>query len=156
MSKIRPVFFVFVFLLFAAGAAAAEKCVKVIPPEVFRFFGDGSVSSVECDDYVYQQVALNDDEIFELIVHKKSFSCAGKSYCDEELFQKWGNSYRHVGTLPGRYEILKSRTGGYLDITVWAMNNQPVVYRWNGTEYKPETFGKTAAPPKNDPWSSLP
>jgi len=145
---------------FFARQAHAKKCTRVLPEAVFRFFGDADASKVDCEDYVFRLVDLNKDDVEEIIVYKKQFSCTPRGTCDHEIFRKLGDDFKNVGTLPGRFEIKKSKTDGFADIVVWTANKRRVFYKWNGREYKPTTFGKERKKgdqsPKDDPFSSLP
>ena len=155
-----PLLALFFLTVFFAAEAHAKKCTRVLPEAVFRFFGDVDVKKVDCEDYVFRLVDLDEDGVEEIIVYKKQFSCSPRGTCDHEIFRKSGDDFRNVGTLPGRFEIQKTTPGGFADIVVWTANSQQVFYKWNGREYKPTTFGKEPKAkdetPKDDPFSSLP
>jgi hypothetical protein len=145
-------------LAFSNALAEAKSCKKELAGEIFKYFRDTDMDAVNCDNYVYRFFDLNKDEEDDVIVYKKQFSCTPKG-CDSEIFLFKEGKFANVGTLPGRYEVLKTVTKGFLDISVWASNNQLVLYKWNGNQYAPENFStpQNANPtPANDPWNALP
>ncbi|MDP8222985.1 MAG: hypothetical protein P9L99_06470 [Candidatus Lernaella stagnicola] len=130
------------------AVAWAGKCTRVLPQEVFDFFGDQREPSV-CGDYEYKLLDLNDDGKFELHVTNYRRSCEDIGFCNVEFFKQDGEKWLHIATIPGRIRLLKTTTGGYHDIATWLLG-QRYVYIWDGKTYKDSMQGNDSPPDKEN------
>ncbi|HPM76035.1 MAG TPA: hypothetical protein PK961_03005 [bacterium] len=137
-----------VFLLLPALVWAA-KCTRVLPKEVFEYFNQKS-SDVDCEDYEYKMLDLNDDEQLEIAVTNYRKSCEDAGYCNFEIFEKDKHGWKHIATVPGRLRMLTTTTNGYHDLATWLMGHS-YVYTWNG-----KTYENAAADPFNEQKSEPP
>ncbi len=144
----------------APAYAVGEKCRKEIWPEAWKFYGDKDAKSLDCDDYVYRLVDLNDDGENELLVYKRTIACPFGGACTQELWTRTGGVAKHLVTLPGRVAEGKTRTEGWLDLVVWTQQAERLVFNWAGDAYKQKPTTKKPVQMKeenpDDPWSSLP
>jgi len=113
--------------------ALAAKCTRDLPPEVLMFFGEDK-KNVDCDDYEYKEIDLQDDKEKEIAVSNFKKSCEGLGYCNFEIFAKSGKNWTHIATIPGRFTVLPSLTNGYHDLSLWLLGHK-YVYGWSGTTY---------------------
>ncbi|NLH48904.1 MAG: hypothetical protein GX444_09910 [Myxococcales bacterium] len=125
---------VFLFTLYRPASVFAAKCNRVLPEEVFQYFGDKS-GKADCGDYEYKLVDLNGDEQLEITVTNYRRSCEDVGYCTFEIFEKKGDKWLHVGSIPGRIRLLETKTNGYYDIATWLLGHR-YVYIWDGNTYR--------------------
>lgn len=144
----------------ATALAAPEKCRKEIWPEAWQFYSDKDAKTLNCDDYEYRLVDLNDDGEDELLVYKRTVACPFGGACTHELWSRTGGVAKRLATLPGRVEVQKTRTEGWLDLVVWTQQAERLVFNWAGDVYKQKPVTKKPVEIKeenpDDPWSSLP
>lgn len=140
-----------VLLCLIPAIAHAEKCTRVLPGEVFAFFGD-SRSDADCADYEYKLIDLNDDEQLEIYATNYRRSCEDIGFCNFEFFEKREKVWVHIATIPGRVRTLQTKTKGYHDIATWLLG-QRYIYVWNG-----KTFHDIMRPENNatDPTPETP
>jgi len=125
--------FLVLAVLLLPGALWAAKCTRVLPNEVFAFFGEKR-SDVDCDDYEYKMVDLNDDGQLEVVATNYRRSCEDAGYCNFEIFEKADQGWKHIATIPGRFRLLPTKTNGYHDLATWLLGHR-YVYVWNGRTY---------------------
>ncbi len=144
----------------ATAQAAPEKCRKEIWPEAWKFYGDKDAKTLNCDDYEYRLVDLNDDGEDELLVYKRSIACPFGGACTHELWGRAGGVAKRLATLPGRVEVAKTRTEGWLDLIVRTQQAERLEFAWAGEAYRQKPTMKKPVEMKeenpDDPWSSLP
>ncbi|MCB1152819.1 hypothetical protein KDL45_04150 [bacterium] len=133
-------------LVLAVPAAFAGDCREKISSDVFKYFGDFDANQVDCSDYSFEWVELSEDRLPDLIVNKKQFSCSPDGTCVWEVFWNVGTKMRHVGSLPGKYEVLDSKTKYFSDLEAVTREGDRVVLTWNGNSYEnPTTSARTAS-----------
>jgi hypothetical protein len=147
-------------LLFHAGWAEAKSCTSEIAKEVFKYFGENEPNAASCEDYVYRLTDLNGDGRDEIIIYRKQYSCDAKGKCDSEIFMRQDGKFKNFGTLPGSYQLLETKTDGFVDISVQISSGQIVKYKWIVRRYEPDTYAvkkpNTPSPIADDPWNALP
>lgn len=112
----------------------AAKCDRVLPKEVFLFFND-KPGKIDCADYEYKLIDLNDDEQLEVTVTNYRRSCEDVGYCNFEIFEKSDGKWRHIGSIPGRIRLLETKTKAYYDLATWLLGHR-YVYIWDGATYR--------------------
>jgi hypothetical protein len=112
----------------------AAKCDRVLPKEVFQFFGD-KPGKIDCADYEYKLIDLNGDEQLEITVTNYRRSCEDIGYCNFEIFEKKSDKWQHIGSIPGRIRLLETKTNSYYDLATWLLGHR-YVYVWDGSTYR--------------------
>jgi hypothetical protein len=126
--------FLLALVLLMPAAVLAKKCTSVLPPEVFAFYGQRP-GDVDCSDYEYWFLDLNDDGVNEIAVtnYRRSYDEAG--YYSYEIFQRQNGKWTHIATIPGRPTRLDSVTNGYHDLSANMLGHN-YVYGWDGQRYR--------------------
>lgn len=134
MTGRNALLFVFMAALALPALTLAAKCTRVLPDEVFAYFGQDS-SDVDCTDYEYKMLDLNDDGRLEIAVTNYRRSCEPAGFCNFEIFEKKETGWQHIATIPGRIKRLETKTNGYRNLATWLLGHR-YVYVWDGQTYR--------------------
>jgi len=131
----RNILFTTTILILAAAVSAwAAKCTKDLPDAVFAYFHE-KPSKVDCKDYEYRLIDLNSDGKDEIFVTNYRKSCEEHGWCNFEVFRLNDKTWEHAATIPGRIQVLESKSNGYRDLATWNLGRR-FVYVWDGQVYR--------------------